>query len=88
MRRSWWNGLTLGQFVALTGCSLFFVAQPECRTALGAVCCTTMHLPAPGPDSRPCLPRREEGLVEARSVDAALQALTLDKQEVDRHPEK
>lgn len=32
--------------------------------------------------------RREEGVVEARSVDAALQALTLEKQEVDRHPEK
>lgn len=31
---------------------------------------------------------REEGVVEARSVDAALQALTLDKQEADRHPEK
>ncbi|PRW61227.1 coiled-coil domain-containing 124 [Chlorella sorokiniana] len=31
---------------------------------------------------------REDVGVEARSMDAALQALTLDKQEVDRHPEK
>jgi len=36
-----------------------------------------------------CAPlRREEGVVEARSMDAALQALSLGKQEVDRHPEK
>ncbi|PSC73388.1 putative tRNA N6-adenosine threonylcarbamoyltransferase isoform A [Micractinium conductrix] len=31
---------------------------------------------------------REEGVVEARSVDAALEALTLDGSPADRHPEK
>lgn len=33
-------------------------------------------------------PRREEGVVEARSVDAALQALTVGDPPTDRHPEK
>ena len=57
-----------------------------CSSTAAAELCVVL-MPALGPC---CCARdaREEGVVEARSMDAALQALTLDSKEADRHPEK
>lgn len=64
---------------------------PACTGGQAAVQATSRgRAPRTLPPAPPRLwPCRDEGVVEARSVDAALEALSLDGQgAADRHPEK